>query len=136
MLAPDLTLTLDDAAAVSILRSDALLRRRPTVKGNHRWDGILVAHGPGVRAGVALDELSILDVAPLVLYSMDLPVPDDLDGRVPLEAFADDVADRRPPRTAPAAVADAVAVSAGAASYESEDEATMVTRLRALGYVE
>ena len=39
------------------------------------WKGVFLAPGPGIRAGAELDELSILDVAPTLLYSLDVPIP-------------------------------------------------------------
>jgi predicted AlkP superfamily phosphohydrolase/phosphomutase len=134
-LAPDLSLVLEDGAAVSILRSEEIVRRRPEPKGSHRWEGIFVAAGPSIRAGAALGELSILDVAPLILYTLGLPVPADVAGRIPEEAFAPGTLQRRPPRAAVAGPAR-TSPATGFVEYESGDEATILNRLRALGYVE
>ena len=133
-LAPDLFLVLEDGAALSIVRSPTLWRRRPQPNGNHDWQGVFLACGPGIRAGARVDELSIVDVAPLVLYSLDVPLPDDLDGRLPAAVLVDGELQRRPPATAPAVPTPALA-GAGV-TYDAEDEATIVDRLRALGYVE
>jgi predicted AlkP superfamily phosphohydrolase/phosphomutase len=135
-LAPDLSLVLEDGAAVSILRSETLVRTRPEPNGNHRPEGIFVASGPSLRSGASLDELSIVDVAPLVLYSLDVPVPLDMSGRLPEEAFEPGELERRPPRYVAASPEQAPAPPDGGVEYESEDEATIVSRLRALGYVE
>ncbi len=136
-LAPDISIMLEDGAAISILRSDTLFQHRDMPKGNHRWDGIFAAGGPGIRSGVAVDELSIVDVAPLLLYSLDLPIPVDMSGRVPHEVLEPEELERRPPRSmagsVPAASAEYVPVEA---AYDAESEATILKRLRALGYVE
>ena len=42
---------------------------------------------PVIRAGARVDELSIVDVAPLLLHRLGLPVPDDMAGSVPVEIF-------------------------------------------------
>lgn len=55
--------------------------------GSHRDDGILILHGPAVRAGVTPADPRITDVAPTVLALLGLPVPADMDGRVLLEAL-------------------------------------------------
>ena len=55
--------------------------------GNHNLDGIFVLRGEGVTSGLELPELHITDVAPTILYLLDLPIPNDMDGRVPLEAM-------------------------------------------------
>jgi hypothetical protein len=96
-----------------------------------------VASGPKIRANAALNDLSIVDVAPFVLHSLDLPIPSDMTGRVPVEAFESDALRRRPPRL--------VAVeqrtpgperAAPVAVLSAEEEATMVRRLQTLGYME
>ena len=134
--APDLSLVLADGAAVSILRSDALVRRREQPNGNHRWQGILLAAGPEIRKGIRCDEVSIVDVAPLVLHGLGIPVPDNLDGDVPAQLLEPEALERWPPRYAPAGPAPAVPGAVTASDYDREDEATIVDRLRALGYVE
>jgi predicted AlkP superfamily phosphohydrolase/phosphomutase len=133
-LAPDLFLDLEDGAAVSIVRSDTLWRRRPHPSGNHQWQGVFLAGGPGIRAGARIAELSIVDVAPLILYALGVPIPDDLDGRLPSEVFLPEHLERRPPATAPAV--HEPAERDAAVTYDPEEEATIVGRLRALGYVE
>jgi predicted AlkP superfamily phosphohydrolase/phosphomutase len=136
-LAPDVSFLLEDGAAVSILRSETLVRTRDEPSGNHRPEGIFVAAGPSLGSGEALGELSIVDVAPLILYTLDVPVPLDMSGRVPEEAFEPDELERRPPRYVAGAAPEQVAQSRnGEVGYDSEDEATILTRLRALGYVE
>jgi predicted AlkP superfamily phosphohydrolase/phosphomutase len=45
-------------------------------------DGVLLAVGDGIRAGAVLQEASVLDVAPTILYLMGLPVARDMEGRV------------------------------------------------------
>ena len=44
-------------------------------------DGIVVLHGPGVKAGEAIRG-DIIDIAPTVLYALGLPVPSIMDGQV------------------------------------------------------
>jgi len=121
---------------VSILRSDTLVRRREQPNGNHRWQGILIAGGPELRHGARCDELSIVDVAPLLLHSLGVHVPDGLDGRVPTELLEPEALARRPIRHAPAGAPAAAPATAPGADYDHEEEETIVNRLRALGYVE
>jgi predicted AlkP superfamily phosphohydrolase/phosphomutase len=45
-------------------------------------DGVLLAVGDGIRAGAVLQQASVLDVAPTILYLMGLPVARDMEGRV------------------------------------------------------
>ena len=39
------------------------------------------------RSGVIIDQISITQIAALVLYSLGVPIPTDLDGEVPAEVF-------------------------------------------------
>jgi hypothetical protein len=43
---------------------------------------VLLALGDGIRAGAVLQQASVLDVAPTILYLMGLPVARDMEGRV------------------------------------------------------
>jgi hypothetical protein len=58
-------------------------------------DGALLLRGDGVRQGVHLPEAHILDVAPTLLYALDLPIARDFDGRVLAEAFEPALLQRR-----------------------------------------
>jgi predicted AlkP superfamily phosphohydrolase/phosphomutase len=132
---PDLTLILRDGGLISILPSATILKPRLRPIGAHRPLGVFIARGPGIRQGMSFEEMSILDVAPLLLYSLGLGVPDDMEGRVPVEIYQPAWRARRPvtyraatplPSTAPAAQA----------TYNEEAEAVMLARLRDLGYIE
>ena len=68
----------------------------PGISGQHdrfspeAHDGIFSIHGPGVRRGAWLGQVTVLDVAPTLAYLLDLPVADDQPGRVIEEAFDPD----------------------------------------------
>ena len=55
--------------------------------GSHRKDGVLIAHGPHIRAGHQIENAEIIDLTPTMLYTMGLPVPDDMDGRILTDIF-------------------------------------------------
>jgi predicted AlkP superfamily phosphohydrolase/phosphomutase len=137
-LAPDLTLSLADGGLVSILPSEHVLSARPTVAGSHRPEGVFLAKGPGVRRGANLGELSILDVAPTLLYGLGLPVPAELEGRVPTELFEAEALRERPIRTGAAGGASEVreAPAAYAQTFGADEEEAVMKRLQELGYVE
>jgi predicted AlkP superfamily phosphohydrolase/phosphomutase len=132
-VAPDLTLELADGGLMSILSSARTVRRRPVPTGTHRPDGIFVAAGAEIRGGVCLVPMSIVDVAPLMVYQLDLPIPESLEGRLVTEALEAHVLSVRPPRHEAATVAVA---SVGDVALDAEAEAEILDRLRALGYVE
>ena len=60
---------------ISILPSDTLVARRPQPRGHHRPEGVFVASGPGIRRSEEVAELSIVDVAPLVLHRLGCRCP-------------------------------------------------------------
>jgi predicted AlkP superfamily phosphohydrolase/phosphomutase len=132
-LAPDLTLELHDGGLISILSSPAPVQRRALPTGTHRREGVLIVAGPGVRPGARLEPLSILDVAPLLLHALDLPIPGTLEGRFVAEALDPAALDRRPPRYSDDALVHAPACVAG---LDAEAESEILKRLHALGYVE
>jgi hypothetical protein len=135
-LGPDLSLELADGGTMSILPSEALVAQRPEPRGHHRPEGVFLASGPGIRRSAEVAELSIVDVAPLVLHRLGLPLPDDLEGRLPLELLEPEELERRPPRRAAATSWDAPSEEPGGLELDPDEEAAVLERLRALGYVE
>jgi predicted AlkP superfamily phosphohydrolase/phosphomutase len=101
------------------------------LEGNHVPEGILIAQGPGIARG-KVRPFELVDVAPTVLYSLGLPIPSDLDGRVMESLFAGSVLQQAPVlySRAPAIV------SSNRESGYSETEAEQVRKhLRNLGYL-
>lgn len=145
-LAPDLTLALRDGGLVSILPSDEPLRPREKPSGAHRPVGIFLASGPDIRTATHAGELSILDVAPTILYSLGLPIPTSLEGRMPEEIIKPEHLQAEPPRVdagngdpaPPENKADEQAPAEAIVHpvMDAETEAVIMNRLRALGYVE
>ena len=76
-------------------------------------DGVILAIGDGVRAGVRVERASILDLAPTVLYLMGLPVARDMEGRVLTELVVDEFARSHPVTFIPSYQSLAVAPAAG-----------------------
>ncbi len=136
-LGPDISLVLADGGTISILPSDTVIARRPQVGGHHRWEGIFLTAGPGIRQDARVGELSIVDVAPFVLHRLGLPVPDDMAGRVPEEVLEPEELAARPPRTVPAAPGTpARALAPAALELDADEQSAVMRRLKALGYVE
>ena len=127
---PDITLKLRDGGFVSILASQEVVVQRPLADGTHRPAGIFIGYGPDFRRDETLDPLSILDMTPLMLALLGLPVPKDLEGRVPLEAlepgFA--VSSGEATQTAPEA-------SSGE-EVSDEDREVLLRQMKKLGYMD
>lgn len=50
--------------------------------GVHAIEGIFIMRGPGVKKGVKVEKISILDLAPTILHLFNIPIPQDMDGKV------------------------------------------------------
>ncbi len=133
--APDLTLSLRDCGLVSILPSEVLVKARSETTGAHRPNGVFVAAGPGVRRGVSMPSRSILDIAPVMLHALGLPIPADLEGRVPEALFEPEYLRSHPIRF-DVPVERSFAAAAQSAGVDPRMEAEVVGHLRALGYME
>lgn len=59
-------------------------------------DGVLLLAGGSVRAGTLLTGAELVDLAPTLLYALELPVARDLDGRILTEAFTGEFLERHP----------------------------------------
>lgn len=70
------------------------------MSGDHRNDGIILACGKHVRHAEAPVSAEMVDLVPTVLHLLDVPTPDDLDGKV-LTALFDAKSEpmQRPPKT-------------------------------------
>lgn len=55
--------------------------------GTHRKEGIFILRGEGVRKNYPLEDAGISDIAPTILFLLGLPVPEDMDGKVIVDAF-------------------------------------------------
>lgn len=88
-LGPDILFTTKDmrtdTGGLTVFKSLAPIIPTFAVTGTHRRDGVFIASGPSFKQGAQLDELSIMDVAPIVLNLLELPIPSYMDGR-PIEA--------------------------------------------------
>ena len=87
--------------------------------------------GPDFRSDGRIEEARIEDVAPTVLHLLGCAIPDDMDGRVLIEAL------REPHASRPVRLAASVSKddSEAAAVYTEKEAAEVEERLRALGYL-
>lgn len=133
--APDLTLSLRDGGLVSILPSEVLLKRRSEPTGAHRPNGVFVAAGPGIRSSALLPSLSILDVAPLLLHTLGVPVPAEMEGCVPEGLFEPEYLHSHPIAFETPAPNNS-ARTEHIPQIDPQMEAEVMNQLRALGYME
>jgi predicted AlkP superfamily phosphohydrolase/phosphomutase len=101
--------------------------------GSHRDNGIFLAKGPSIRPDTAVVGARIIDLAPTILHLLDVPIPDDMDGRVLEEIYAETAEALATIQWTPG---EAFGVNGTGDTYSAEDEATISERLKSLGYVE
>jgi hypothetical protein len=101
--------------------------------GFHRMNGVFLAYGPHLGRGVQAHGATMVDVAPTLLHSIGLPVPDNMDGRVLTEVFEPDyMALNSVRRESPLAASG----TDGSEGYSDDERAEVEGRLAALGYIE
>jgi predicted AlkP superfamily phosphohydrolase/phosphomutase len=102
--------------------------------GTHRMNGIFIGAGGRFRRG-ARATADLVDLAPTILHLAGVPVPDDLDGRVLVEALDEEFLTRHPVTHQPGE--EAWMPTDAAEEGYSEDEARKIEeKLRGLGYIE
>ncbi len=111
---------------------DDLFREHREGASFHRLNGILFLHGPGVKKGKRIMGAQIMDLAPTILYLLDLPIPKGFDGKVLVDALEPEVL-----KACPVRVED-ISLQADGAEFlmaETEEE-EIKKKLRGLGYME
>jgi len=93
------------------------------LSGTHRREGIFVGYGANFKKGLKLKEIEIYDIAPTILYLMDEKIPENLDGKVLIDAISG--IDRAP---------EFFKVADYGAEEEEFDEDKVKERLKDLGY--
>ena len=110
---------------------------RPSVTsewgGTHRLNGILIARGPAFKGGAEIANARLIDIAPTLLHLLDVPVPEDMDGKVLTGLFYPDFLSAHAVR---AGAASGIFGADRASGYTDEESAKVEERLQALGYLE
>ena len=101
------------------------------ISGCHRMNGVMIASGQAIKPGSSLELASIYDMAPTLLYLLDQSVPEDMDGRVLLEAISDEHLRANPIRlSAPNEHEEPRELE-----FSPEENVEMIERLKQLGYI-
>lgn len=133
--APDITfLALDNNYMANVLMGFTTrkwIMDIPALFGNHRLDGVFIAYGQPLSQGRRIQGAQIIDVAPTVLYLMGEKIPLDMDGQVLTGAFTDEFLKRHSVEWVEPGEPEA----RPAPALSSDDEATIIERLKGLGYL-
>ncbi len=102
-------LTLIVASPYGMAPPGSWTRLRHALRGSRHWqvapsaraDGFVFFAGPQAKEGTRASGARVADVIPTLLYMVDLPVAQDMSGRVLLDAVPEDLAATRPLRLIP-----------------------------------
>ena len=104
--------------------------------GDHHPTGIFIAAGGAIGPRAERLRLSVLDIAPLLFYLVDQPIPDDLEGRLDETLIEPRRLDRRPPRWAAADEMPGLPEQPAALTpADRAGDPEVERRLKALGYL-
>ncbi len=133
---PDLTVHLRDHGFVSILKSTDVVIPRKEADGTHRPNGIFIGYGPSFASGATIEPIDILDMTPLMMYLLGLPVPNDLEGKVPEAALASSTMAERQVESGDATKATDTASGANRAEPTEEEREALLKQMKILGYMD
>jgi predicted AlkP superfamily phosphohydrolase/phosphomutase len=103
------------------------------MNGYHRLNGIFIMKGKDTPAGKEIQGAQILDVAPTILYLLGVPVPEDMDGKVLMDALGQSYLDSHPVTYEGPELGGPV--SDREKTFSEEEEEIVKERLRGLGYL-
>ena len=101
------------------------------ISAQHRMEGIFVAAGPAVKKGLEITGMTVLDLAPLMLYLMGLPIPAAIDGKLKKDVLDEEYLKGSPPEFA--RMQDLY--DAGDRDRDSTEDESIRDRLKGLGYI-
>ena len=132
--APDLLLRLRDCGFVSIKDRLPVVEEREEPAGTHHPDGVFLAYGPGIVKGQRIDALNIADVPSMLLHSLGLSIPMDLEGRVAESMFEPSYLSENPVRIGPATINQTKKKSTE--EVPKDEKTKIMEQLQMLGYME
>lgn len=106
--------------------------RKDVLTGNHRPDGVILAHGPDIRSG-RIEPTTIMEVFPTLASLLGVPVADTIPGSVNYELLAESFLERQPPSFIDRY--DFGWQQAAGQEVDEEAQAEEMESLRGLGYV-
>ena len=101
----------------------------------HQIDGVAVLWGNNVRKGVKIENASVLDIAPTVLYLMGMAVPEDMPGKILKDALNPEFVKKNLIKTVKTYEGTGVKRSKEPLKRDKAVDKEYIERLRALGYL-
>ncbi len=100
------------------------------ISAQHRMEGVFIACGEGVQRGHRIEEMRVIDVTPLILYCLGIPIPRGLDGDVRGDVFETGFFQKHPP-----SYVESRDVYGDLADFEADKDEDIKHRLKGLGYI-
>jgi predicted AlkP superfamily phosphohydrolase/phosphomutase len=101
--------------------------------GTHHVKGIFIANGQVIKNHVSVSGARIIDLAPTILYLLDVSIPEDMDGRIIEEIIEDDFRAVQPIQVGSRGHACSDMKHPG---YGKEEEEYIRDKLKGLGYID
>jgi predicted AlkP superfamily phosphohydrolase/phosphomutase len=130
--APDIVTSMPVGVPACHLEPREIFSVNTGATGSHTDWGVLIAAGPGIRAGATLSGASLEDITPTALYALGVPCNDDMDGRPLVDLFTEEF---RASRTLDTRTSAAGAAGGRVDPYSVEEEDEIMDRLKGLGYI-
>lgn len=131
-LAPDIVTSMKVGVAACHLEPKEIFSVNNGATGSHTDWGVLVGWGPGILQGAEVSGARLEDVTPTALYSLGVPLYDDMDGRPLTSLFTEEFKAERKVRTRPGASSSG---EERVDPYSIEEEDEIYDRLKGLGYM-
>ncbi len=123
----------DDLLGSSLDFSDVSAYSSLQKSGTHHVKGIFIADGQVIKNHVSVGGARIIDLAPTILYLLDVSIPEDMDGRIVEEIIEDDF---RAFQTIQIGSRGHICSDIKHSGYGKEEEAYIRDKLRGLGYID
>ena len=126
-----INLEIDDKVSASRIMIDP--SKDSKMSSIHRLYGVFMAYGKDIKQGVKLQGAHIMDLAPTVLYLLNEPIPDCMDGKVLTTIFREDFLSNNPIHYRKTEQDDTLQQGV---TYSDEEAEKIRKRLQGLGYIE
>ena len=125
---PDLVFIPQDGINILSNADSLFTEYHERIVGNHHENGLFIMEGPDIIEGQEIQGTEIIDLAPTILQIMGLPVPEDMDGRVLVDAF------RAPQKIRYESAKEQTPDTTGEYISSAQDTEAVRKRLKDLGY--
>lgn len=135
---PDLYLEFNDGYGVHMKKdatfsgTDGIIDAKAWT-GDHDENGIFIASGPTFKKDCSLQDASVMDVTPTILYILGAPISTDIDGKILIDAIEDKFKSENIPTFVNS---DNDEDGGDVDIYSDEDNELIAKRLKDLGYME